>query len=58
MTYEPLHDLLKQEGFVIYAGQAGLYHSIFRIANMGDISDADLARLLDVFRKRFGATAA
>ncbi len=57
VTYEPLHDLLKGEGFVIYAGQAGLYHSIFRIANMGDIADNDLERLLGVFRKRFGAPA-
>ena len=37
MTYEQLRDLLKKEGFVIYAGQAGLYHSIVRIANMGAI---------------------
>jgi 2-aminoethylphosphonate-pyruvate transaminase len=58
VTYEPLHDLLKNEGFVIYAGQAGLFHSIFRIANMGDISDRDLDRLLGVFRKRFGAASA
>ena len=53
-SYEQLHRLLKKEG-VVYAGQAGLYHSIFRIANIGAIADADLARLLGVFRKRFGA---
>jgi len=47
-----------QEGFVIYAGQAGLYHSIFRIANMGHITDGDLDRLLGVFRKRLRARAA
>jgi len=58
VPYEQLHDLLKKEGFVIYAGQAGLYHSIFRIANMGDISDSDLERLLAVFRKRFGTASA
>jgi 2-aminoethylphosphonate-pyruvate transaminase len=58
VTYKELHDLLKQEGFVIYAGQAGLYHSVFRIANLGDITDADLKRFLGVFRKRFGRTAA
>jgi 2-aminoethylphosphonate-pyruvate transaminase len=58
VTYQELHDLLKQEGFVIYAGQAGLYHSVFRIANLGDITDADLKRFLGVFRKRFGRTAA
>jgi len=58
VTYKELHDLLKQEGFVIYAGQAGLYHSVFRIANLGDITDADLERFLGVFRKRFGRGAA
>ncbi len=52
-TYQELHDLLKKAGFVIYAGQAGLYHSIFRIANMGAIGDGDLKRLIGVFRKRF-----
>ncbi len=57
VSYKELHDLLKKAGFVIYAGQAGLYHSIFRIANLGAISDADLARLLDLFRKRFGIQA-
>jgi 2-aminoethylphosphonate-pyruvate transaminase len=50
-TYEVLHDTLKAAGFVIYAGQGGLYHSIFRIANMGDILDSDVDRLIEVFRK-------
>ena len=49
-TYDALHDDLKKAGFVIYAGQGGLYHSIFRIANMGDILDSDVDRLLDTFR--------
>ena len=55
VAYQELHDLLKKAGFVIYAGQAGLYHSIFRIANMGAIRDSDLKRLIGVFRKRFAA---
>ncbi|MCX7787883.1 MAG: 2-aminoethylphosphonate--pyruvate transaminase [Spirochaetes bacterium] len=46
-TYEQVHDALKAAGFVIYAGQAGLYHSIFRIANMGDIKDSDVDRLIE-----------
>jgi len=58
VTYQQLHDILKKEGFVIYAGQAGLYHSIFRIANMGDITDGDLERLFGVFRARFRGRAA
>ena len=47
--YPALHDELRTKGFVIYAGQAGLFHSIFRIANMGDIHDADIERLLAAF---------
>jgi 2-aminoethylphosphonate-pyruvate transaminase len=49
--YESLHDELKQAGFVIYAGQGGLFHAIFRIANMGAISDADADRLVGIFRR-------
>jgi len=50
MTYQGLHDILREEGFVIYAGPGGLYHAIFRIANMGDILDSDVDRLINVFR--------
>lgn len=50
-TYEELHDELRKAGFIIYAGQGGLFHQIFRIANMGDIFDSDVDRLLDVFRR-------
>jgi 2-aminoethylphosphonate-pyruvate transaminase len=49
-TYRELHDILKKEGFVIYAGQGGLYHAIFRIANMGAILDSDVDRLIGVFQ--------
>lgn len=49
MTYDQLHDRLKQAGFVIYAGQGGLSAQMFRIAVMGDLSQADLARLLAAF---------
>ena len=33
--YETLHDGLKRRGFIIYAGQGGLQHKIFRISTMG-----------------------
>lgn len=46
LTYDALHDELKQQGFVIYAGQGALAASIFRIATMGAIADADVKRLL------------
>jgi 2-aminoethylphosphonate-pyruvate transaminase len=44
-TYARLHDALKKQGFVIYAGQGHLSPDIFRIAHMGDIHEADLDRL-------------
>jgi len=51
-SYPQLHDLLKSEGFVIYAGQGNLQSVLFRIANMGDISDSDWKRLIDIFRNK------
>ncbi|MBI2898890.1 MAG: aminotransferase class V-fold PLP-dependent enzyme [Planctomycetes bacterium] len=47
-TYTSVHDALKAEGFVIYAGQGSLEREAFRIANMGWIPRAEFARLLDV----------
>ena len=48
INYEKLHSELKSKGFVIYAGQGNLSESIFRIANMGDIKQEELQRLLKV----------
>lgn len=50
--YPKLHDLLKSEGFIIYAGQGNLQSVLFRIANMGDISNDDWQRLIQVFRDK------
>ncbi|MCF6293899.1 MAG: aminotransferase class V-fold PLP-dependent enzyme, partial [Robiginitomaculum sp.] len=50
--YPKLHDLLKSEGFVIYAGQGDLQSILFRIANMGDISNNDWKRLINLFRNK------
>ena len=46
VDYASLHDGLKADGFVIYAGQGRLADSIFRIATMGDVDAADMTRLL------------
>lgn len=51
ISYVQLHDQLKQAGFTIYAGQGGLKNDIFRIANMGDIFDEDVERLLTCFHR-------
>ena len=50
MTYNELHDGLKQQGFVIYAGQGDLAAQLFRISTMGEISDYDMARLVNGLR--------
>jgi 2-aminoethylphosphonate-pyruvate transaminase len=46
MTYEHLHDQLKEKGFVIYAGQGGLVKSLFRVSCMGDITVDDMKRFI------------
>jgi 2-aminoethylphosphonate-pyruvate transaminase len=50
VTYEALHDHLKAEGFVIYAGQGRLADTVFRLAYMGDIQAADLDALCAALR--------
>ncbi len=44
-SYESLHDSLKAEGFVIYAGQGALKEHAFRVANMGVMDEHDAERL-------------
>ena len=46
VTYAALHDALKADGFVIYAGQGGLSGKLFRISTMGNVTAADIERLL------------
>jgi 2-aminoethylphosphonate-pyruvate transaminase len=49
VTYATLHDALKASGFVIYAGQGDLSKTLFRISTMGDLTSADLDRLIQCF---------
>jgi 2-aminoethylphosphonate-pyruvate transaminase len=46
VSYPALHDALKREGFVIYAGQAQFADVAFRVANMGAIDERDLHRFV------------
>lgn len=46
VTYDQLHDELKEAGFVIYAGQGKLAQEYFRICTMGEIAWPDLERLI------------
>jgi 2-aminoethylphosphonate-pyruvate transaminase len=49
--YPVLHDALKADGFVIYAGQGDLSRTLFRISTMGEINPEDIVRLLASFRR-------
>jgi len=51
IAYAQLHDHLKEQGFVIYAGQGGLSQKIFRVANMGDIRKAEFERFVCVLKE-------
>ena len=51
ISYSALHDGLKARGFVIYAGQGNLSERLFRISTMGDLSAADIDRLLESCRE-------
>ncbi len=51
MSYAELHDRLKADGFVIYAGQGALSPDIFRISVMGDLHESDVDRLVLAFER-------
>ena len=51
ISYPVLHDALKADGFVIYAGQGDLSRTLFRIATMGEITAEDIRRLLESFEE-------
>jgi len=51
LSYPALHDGLKAEGFVIYAGQGDLSKTLFRISTMGNLNSTDIDRLLKGFAK-------
>jgi len=51
LTYHRLHHELKAGGFVIYAGQGDLAKTLFRISTMGNLTMADIDRLLTCFAK-------
>ena len=52
-SYQQLHQQLKDDGFIIYAGQGELAKTLFRISMMGDISEDDIGRLVQSFHAAF-----
>jgi 2-aminoethylphosphonate-pyruvate transaminase len=53
ISYDWLHDKLKENGFIIYAGQGLFNRKIFRIANMGNIQDEEFALCLKILKECF-----
>jgi 2-aminoethylphosphonate-pyruvate transaminase len=51
VSYDQLHDALKADGFVIYAGQGKLASEIFRVANMGNVPMSAYRELVDSVRR-------
>jgi 2-aminoethylphosphonate-pyruvate transaminase len=56
-TYTALHDALKAEGYVIYAGQGRFGADVFRIAHMGDITRAQLDGLCTALTRIVGGAS-
>ena len=51
VTFEALHERLRADGFVVYAGQGALAAEIFRIACMGELEPADLERFVPALER-------
>ncbi|TAJ33473.1 MAG: alanine--glyoxylate aminotransferase family protein [Nitrospirae bacterium] len=51
LSYETLHARLKEQGYVIASGQGPLASKIFRVANMGALSEADIEGFLSAFQR-------
>ncbi|MDH5776434.1 MAG: aminotransferase class V-fold PLP-dependent enzyme, partial [Nitrospirota bacterium] len=50
VSYAQLHDGLKQAGYIIYAGQAKLEDKIFRVANIGALTNQNIEGFLSAFQ--------
>jgi len=50
LTYSQLHDQLKKRGYVIYAGQGQLESQIFRVGNIGALTDQNIDGFLSAFK--------
>ncbi len=51
LPYAVLHDRLKADGYVIYSGQGNLENKIFRVANMGALTEEQFTGFLDAFEQ-------
>lgn len=51
VSYPVLHDAMKKNGILIYAGQSQWKNNIFRLSNLGQVTAADLKRTLGVLKR-------
>lgn len=51
LAFQPLHDRLKEQGYLIHPGLGQLESKIFRVANMGVLTQADLEGFLSAFQR-------
>jgi 2-aminoethylphosphonate-pyruvate transaminase len=58
LTYQQLHDRVRKDGFVIYEGQGQLSTQVFRVANMGALSEDDFMRFLASLERAMGGASA
>jgi 2-aminoethylphosphonate-pyruvate transaminase len=49
IAYDPLHDAMKQRGYIIYAGQGDIRKYAFRVSNMGTLTPADMQGVVEAF---------
>lgn len=58
LGYQTLHDRMKEQGYVIYAGQGELADQIFRVANIGALTEKDIEGFLEAFHRVLTTEAA
>ncbi|MBM4122476.1 MAG: alanine--glyoxylate aminotransferase family protein [Nitrospira sp.] len=57
LTYQSLHDRLKEQGYLIHPGQGPLESKIFRVAHMGALSPQDVEGFLTAFQRALESAA-
>lgn len=57
VEYPAMHDLMRKKGYLIYAGQAQWKNRIFRLANLGQVTEAELKRAVTHIRQAADAAS-
>jgi 2-aminoethylphosphonate-pyruvate transaminase len=51
LTYDALHDAMKERGYIIYAGQGDIRTYAFRVSNMGTLTPKDMEGVVAAFEE-------